>query len=593
MLTKNQFLILNALREDTDHVLTSQASLASKVDLSVGTINSTVKVLRDRKWIDSRTLKITETGLAQLEPYKVQNAIILAAGFSSRFAPLSYERPKGLLTVRNEILIERQIEQLQAASITDITIVVGYLKELFFYLGDKYNVEIVINDEFDTRNNHSSLYRVREKLGRTFICSSDNYFAENVFEPYVYEAYYAGVYADGPTDEWCMTAGARDVINNVSFGGHDSWYMLGHVYFDDNFSHRMKEILTDEYYLPSTRDKLWENLYIDHLDELRMVLKRYPDGVIWEFDRLSDMQSFDADFINNVDSSILNNIVSILRCQRDDITNIEPLKTGKTNLSCKFRVNDEFYVYRYPGIGTGRFINRTSETHSEKIASKLEFDSTFIYEDPVSGWKLSRFIEETTKFDYNDPTHVEFAVHLAKRIHTCGETTPYTADIRYDALSMIPFITDRNRTDFSEFTDLYNAFLKLVRLVDADQVEPCLCHNDLYAPNFLIEEEHIDLIDWEYSGMGDYAGDLGTFICCSPSYTYDDVLRILKIYFECDPTPEQLRHCIAYISIAAFRWYVWSLYQDMHGKPVGELQYTWYRYAKEYSKRALELYSSL
>lgn len=592
MLTKNQFLVLNTLRQDTDRTLTSQAMLATKIGISVGTVNSTVKALRDRKWLKANTLEITKSGLTQLEPYKVQNAIIMAAGFSSRFAPLSYERPKGLLTVRNEILIERQIEQLKAAGITDITIVVGYLKELFFYLGDKYDVQIVINDEFDTRNNHSSLYRVREKLGRTFICSSDNYFAENVFEPYVYEAYYAGVYAEGPTDEWCMTAGAHDVISEISIGGHDSWYMLGHVYFDDAFSERMRQILTDEYDLPSTRDKLWENLYMDHLDEMRMVLRRYPDNVIWEFDKLSDMQSFDADFINNVDSSILDNIASILHCHRDDITNIEPLKSGRTNLSCRFRVNDKYYVYRYPGIGTQRFINRASETATEEIASRLGFDSTFIFEDPISGWKLSHFIDGTTGFDYENQDHVESAIRLAKCIHTCGESTSFAADIRYDALSMIPFITDRNRTDFSEFTDLYNTFLKLVRLVDADQVEPCLCHNDLYAPNILIKNEHIDLIDWEYSGMGDYAGDLGTFICCSPSYSYDDVLHILKAYFGNKPTPDQLRHCIAYISIAAFRWYVWSFYQDIHGKPVGELQYTWYRFAKDYGKRALELYSS-
>ena len=48
------------------------------------------------------------------------NAIIMAAGMSSRFAPLSYEIPKGLLKVKNEVLIERQIKQLQEKGINDI-----------------------------------------------------------------------------------------------------------------------------------------------------------------------------------------------------------------------------------------------------------------------------------------------------------------------------------------------------------------------------------------------------------------------------------------------------------------------------------------
>ena len=43
--------------------------------------------------------------------YAVDNAVILAAGTSSRFAPLSWERPKALIPVKGEILIERQIRQ--------------------------------------------------------------------------------------------------------------------------------------------------------------------------------------------------------------------------------------------------------------------------------------------------------------------------------------------------------------------------------------------------------------------------------------------------------------------------------------------------
>ena len=61
-----------------------------------------------------------------------ENAIIMAAGFSSRFAPLSYEMPKALINVKGEVLIERQINQLKAVGIHDITIVVGYKAEMFY-----------------------------------------------------------------------------------------------------------------------------------------------------------------------------------------------------------------------------------------------------------------------------------------------------------------------------------------------------------------------------------------------------------------------------------------------------------------------------
>ena len=54
--------------------------------------------------------------------YKVDNAIIMAAGTSSRFVPLSYERPKALIEVQRDILIERQIRQLREAGIEECII---------------------------------------------------------------------------------------------------------------------------------------------------------------------------------------------------------------------------------------------------------------------------------------------------------------------------------------------------------------------------------------------------------------------------------------------------------------------------------------
>ena len=77
--------------------------------------------------------------------YNVDNAVIMAAGTASRFAPLSYEKPKALIKVKGEILIERQIRQLKEAGIAEIIIVVGYKKEQFDYLREKYDVKIIEN----------------------------------------------------------------------------------------------------------------------------------------------------------------------------------------------------------------------------------------------------------------------------------------------------------------------------------------------------------------------------------------------------------------------------------------------------------------
>ena len=78
---------------------------------------------------------------------KVDNAIIMAAGTASRFAPLSYEKPKALIEVHGEVLIERQIRQLREAGVDEIIIVTGEMAEKFEYLKDTYGVVLVYNPD--------------------------------------------------------------------------------------------------------------------------------------------------------------------------------------------------------------------------------------------------------------------------------------------------------------------------------------------------------------------------------------------------------------------------------------------------------------
>lgn len=109
-----------------------------------------------------------------------------------------------------------------------------------------------------------------------------------------------------------------------------------------------------------------------------------------------------------------------------------------------------------------------------------------------------------------------------------------------------------------------------------------LCHNGFYASNLLVKGEQMSLIDWEYSGMSDYASDLGTFICCCKDYSYEDALDVLRIYFGREPSREETRHCVAAITLSSFYWFVWALYKDANGSPTGEWLYIWYEKTKEF-----------
>lgn len=280
--------------------------------------------------------------------YLVDNAIIMAAGTSSRFAPLSHEIPKALIEVRGEVLIERQIRQLQEAGIPEIYIVVGYKKEQFYYLKEKFKINMIENNEYLVRNNHSSIYAAKRFLKNSYICSADNYFVENPFEKEVEDSYYAALYAEKETNEWCMSEDKDGYINDVSIGGAGAWYMLGHVFWSEEFSTRFIEILKEIYDYPETADLLWESIFAKHLDKLKMKIRKYSSEMIFEFDTLDELREFDQSYIDNTRSIILKSIAKDFPCKEGDIVECKAYKDDNNAASgFTYCINGTCYIYKY------------------------------------------------------------------------------------------------------------------------------------------------------------------------------------------------------------------------------------------------------
>lgn len=184
-------------------------------------------------------LAVTELALREIEPCRVKNAFILAAGGSDISAKSVYSMPKGLYQKNDETLIERQIRQLQEAGITDIHVVVGIKKEMYFYLEEKCGVTLEINP-YPKKNNIYSIYAIADLLDNSYICNCDNYFADNPFFPYEYASFHATVHKDNASQELLVRKNESDRITRVYNGskGVSGECVYGHAYFDAGFSAR-------------------------------------------------------------------------------------------------------------------------------------------------------------------------------------------------------------------------------------------------------------------------------------------------------------------------------------------------------------------
>lgn len=144
--------------------------------------------------------------------------------------------------------------------------------------------------------------------------------------------------------------------------------------------------------IPDVRNQLWEDVYAAHVAELPLYIRKYDADKVKEFDSLDELRSFDEGYLDNLNSAIMDNIVSVLQCSKSDIKEIYPIKSGMTNISFYFSCLGKKYVYQHPGEGTEKYINRANEVFAMTQASRL--DNTFIYMDAEEGWKISHYIED-------------------------------------------------------------------------------------------------------------------------------------------------------------------------------------------------------
>ena len=111
----------------------------------------------------------SETGNIKL----VMKAFILAAGVSRRLYPYTYSMPKCLLEVANKPIINYQLEALENLGVMNITMIVGYHREMLIDHVKKHfpnlNFNFLINNHYFETNTAYSVFIGRQTLSQDSI----------------------------------------------------------------------------------------------------------------------------------------------------------------------------------------------------------------------------------------------------------------------------------------------------------------------------------------------------------------------------------------------------------------------------------------
>lgn len=572
----------------------SQRDIAKNLKISLAYVN---KILFDMEqdgllYTEGVTAfgkkRLTQKAFALFAECKVDNAIIMAAGFGSRFVPLTYATPKGLLEVFGERLIERQIKQLKEVGINEIIIVVGYLKDTFEYLIDKYGVKLVYNPDFKSKNNLSTLYHVRSHLKNTYILSSDNWMRENMYHSHEYDSWYSAIKVHGKTKEWLLRTGLHDKILTVKVGGRDGWVMYGPVYFSHEFSKKFVPLIEEAYSLENTDDWYWEDVYRRNIATLTMFANKQPPCQVYEFESLDEIRLFDSSYLISSHDKWLELIASVFQKPEHSITNLKPLHLGMTNKSFLFQVEGENYIFRIPGEGSNALIDRKNEYAVYQAILPLKLSDTVIYFNSVSGVKITKLIKDARTADAHNIHDVRLCMKAAEKLHSSGITVENRFDFEEHINYYEKLAKEKNGILYNDYPKVRKMIDEILELLKPVKKSYALTHMDLVPDNLLITDSGVYLIDWEYAAMCDPLVDIAMFAIYS-YYENDELENLMDIYFKRDASDNERFRIYAYVALGGFLWALWTSYKQALGIEFGDYGMKMYRYAKDYYKKTTAL----
>lgn len=560
--------------------INNQRELSNKLGFSLGKINTMVKSLRTKKLIKEDSLGITSEAKKILDNNKVNNAIILAAGYGMRMVPINTELPKGLIQVRGETLVERLIKQLHEAGITKITLVAGFMKESYEFLMDEYDIDILVNPMYHERNNLHSLALASRLINGTYIIPCDMYFEENPFRKSELYSWYA-------VDETKDYDSYVEVTRKLSYRyiKHNGNHMLGLAYISTKDSKDMVEIIGFRDADPSFYKAFWEDAFIRD-NEMIFNTRIINSSEVTEINTYEQLRDFDEKSLN-LNSKEINIAANSLDVKPSDIKNIGILKKGMTNKSFSFETEKKKYIMRIPGKGTNGLVNRKEEYSVYQTIKNLNLCDDLIYMNPDNGYKITEFIEGARNCDAYNPEDLRKCMSALRKFHSMKLKVKHSFDLK----NKINYYEELWSGESSAYVDYETTKAKVFKLLDyvnKQDKEYCLCHIDSVPDNFMLYKdtqgkEQVRLIDWEYAGMQDPNLDIAMFAI----YAMYDRVMVDKLidYYYTEGCSDDIRHRIyAYIAIAGLLWSNWCEYKRMLGVEFGEYSLRQYRYAKDYYK---------
>ncbi|MBO5196055.1 MAG: phosphotransferase family protein [Clostridia bacterium] len=234
---------------------------------------------------------------------------------------------------------------------------------------------------------------------------------------------------------------------------------------------------------------------------------------------------------------------------------------GLTNHTYKVTMaNGEIYVVRIPGEGTEELIVRSDEMISTKLACKLGVDAEMLYFGE-NGSKVTRYISNAVTMSsefLKDPHRITQMAEIFKKMHSCGEDTKVPFEVFEMAMGYEKIIEDNSVPMFDDYKEIKAEVMNIKAEIDAAiDAKKVPCHNDPLCENWVVGDDRMYLIDWEYAGMNDGMWDVAD-VSIEAGFDKECDHMLLCAYLEREPTVTDEKHFLASKIYVDFLWTLWA-----------------------------------
>lgn len=254
---------------------------------------------------------------------------------------------------------------------------------------------------------------------------------------------------------------------------------------------------------------------------------------------------------------IIKDVKNILNAK--EVKVVKRLLGGMSNYTYVIEADEILYTFRIPGEYSEHFVDRVNEKENIKIIETLNITNETIYLNTIDGKKIATYIEgsplstiDEAMYPYDKVAEVLKVIHKSN-LKAVNDYEPFKRLDYYEKI-----VKDLKFVHGEEYLKQKELFFEFKEYLE--NTPKVITHGDSQPSNFVITEEGIMVVDFEFCANNDPIYD----IACFANKRYEEGLKLLEVYYG-NPSADEIKRFHLWRAFQCFQWYNVAMYKELVG----------------------------